>query len=177
MISRSQHVLLLTGAPGVGKTTVIRRVADSLAGRRLAGFYTEEIRADGSRQGFRLTTFDGREIVMAHVDLPKHDRLGKYGVDVAAIDNIVEKALRLDEEPDIYLIDEIGKMECLSERFVRAVRQILDYKKPVVATVSQQGAGLIAAVKRRQDTELWEVTRANRDELAAAIVAWLGFGR
>lgn len=114
---------------------------------------------------------------MAHVDLPKHDRLGKYGVDVAAIDNIVEKALRLDEEPDIYLIDEIGKMECLSERFVRAVRQILDYKKPVVATVSQQGAGLIAAVKRRQDTELWEVTRANRDELAAAIVAWLGFGR
>jgi nucleoside-triphosphatase THEP1 len=35
-------ILLLTGAPGVGKTTVLRKVAAGLPDRRLAGFYTED---------------------------------------------------------------------------------------------------------------------------------------
>ena len=36
--------LLITGTPGVGKTTVIRRVAERLEPERTRGFYTEEIR-------------------------------------------------------------------------------------------------------------------------------------
>ncbi|MFZ1060598.1 MAG: nucleoside-triphosphatase, partial [Candidatus Rokuibacteriota bacterium] len=50
---REGHVLLITGNPGSGKTTVIRRVAAALSGRRLGGFYTEEIRVGGERRGFR----------------------------------------------------------------------------------------------------------------------------
>ena len=34
------QVLLLTGVPGIGKTTVVRRVAARLEGRRLKGFTT-----------------------------------------------------------------------------------------------------------------------------------------
>jgi nucleoside-triphosphatase THEP1 len=52
-------VVLLTGRPGIGKTTVIRRSADLLAGRPIAGFYTDEIRVAGQRQGFRITAFSG----------------------------------------------------------------------------------------------------------------------
>ena len=54
-----QHVLLITGAPGIGKTTVIQRVANELKHKGLRGFYTEEIREDGERRGFRLVGFDG----------------------------------------------------------------------------------------------------------------------
>lgn len=72
-----QH-LLLTGVPGVGKTTVVRRVAESLAGNQLDGFYAEEIREAGVRQGFRLLSFDGREWLIAHVDLGKRYRVSKY---------------------------------------------------------------------------------------------------
>jgi nucleoside-triphosphatase len=72
----------LTGVPGIGKTTVIRHVADRLKERNLGGFYTEEMREHGVRRGFRHVGFDGMERVIAHVDIPKVHRVGKYGVEV-----------------------------------------------------------------------------------------------
>jgi nucleoside-triphosphatase THEP1 len=45
------HVLLITGGPGIGKTTVTQRIADELRNKGLRGFYTEEIREKGERHG------------------------------------------------------------------------------------------------------------------------------
>lgn len=171
----SKHVLLLTGRPGVGKTTVIRKVAARLSGLRLAGFYTEEIRGpDGSRTGFRARTIDGRERTIADVRLASSRRVGKYGVDVGALDELTESELRLRDDVDLYLIDEIGKMECLSVRFVRGVIRLLGSAKPILATVGARGSGLIADVKRQPDATLWEVTTGGREDLPDRIVAWLG---
>lgn len=79
-------ILLLTGAPGVGKTTVLRKVAAGLSSWKVAGFYTEEIRSThGDRYGFRMVCFDGRSGVMALADFHGPHRIGKYGVDVAVI--------------------------------------------------------------------------------------------
>ena len=88
--------LLLTGTPGIGKTTVIRRVVAQLELRQLRGFYTKEIREGGQRRGFRLLGFQGQERVIAHTAFPKSHRVGKYGVDVAAID---EAAALLAPDP------------------------------------------------------------------------------
>ena len=169
---REGHVLLITGNPGSGKTTVIRRVAAALSGQRLGGFYTEEIRVGGERRGFRLTTFDGRDRVMAHVEFRGPHRVGKYGVDVSVIDELAESALAVKAEPDVYLVDEIGKMECLSPRFVAALRGLLNSRKPVVATIARRGGGFITEVKARKDAELWEVTRANRDGMPQEVLTW-----
>ena len=165
-------MLLLTGAPGIGKTTVIRRVAAEFGAIRLRGFYTEEIREDGERRGFRLVTFEGEECVIAHVAFPKGHRVGKYGVDVAAVD-AAASLLAPDPAVQVFLVDEIGKMECLSERFVAAMRALLKGQSPVVAAVGLSGRGFIAEVKRLEACLLWEVTHANRDELPPRIVAWL----
>lgn len=167
------HVLLLTGAPGVGKTTMMRRVAEALGERRAAGFLTDEIRERGARRGFRLVTLDGREWVMAHVGLSKQARIGKYGVDIAAIDAATGVALALRPGIEIYLVDEIGRMECLAPRFVSAMEDLLDSGRVVIATIARHGEGFIRAVKARSDCVLWEVTRANRDRLPAQILAWL----
>ena len=169
------HVLLLTGRPGVGKTTVIRKVAAGLAGR-LGGFYTEEIRVDGERRGFSLTSFDGRQGVMAHVDFRGRDRVGRYGVDVAVIDELAASTLGLSRDASVYLVDEIGKMECLSPAFVKAMRALLDSPKKVVATIGARGGGFIAEVKSREDAETLVVTPGNRDELPDRVLAWLGRG-
>jgi len=168
-----QRVLLLTGAPGVGKTTVIRRVAESLGPNQLRGFYTEEIREDGERRGFCLISFNRTAHVIAHVNFPKTHAVGKYGVDVRALDDAA-RLLRPQPEARIYLVDEIGKMECLSDRFVAAMRALLFCEAPVVATVGARGEGFIAEVKRLPECELWEVTASNRNDLPARIVAWLG---
>ena len=165
-------VLLLTGSPGIGKTTVIRRVAEQIKDRRLGGFYTEEIREAVERRGFRLLGFDGTETVIAHVGFPRRYSVGKYGVDVGAIDAAVS-LLALDAATDCYLVDEIGKMECLSERFVEAMRGLLNGPAPMIATVALRGSGFIAEAKASEGVTMWRLTEENRDDLPNCALRWL----
>ena len=158
------RTLLLTGPPGVGKTTVIRRLAQRLKDRRLGGFCTAELREGRERRGFRLVSFTGQEAVIAHVTFPKAYRVGKYGVDVAALENAAA-LLAPDADVDLFLVDEIGKMECLAPGLVAAIERLLDSGRPLVATVAAKGSGLVAVVKERPDVELVQVTRENRDTL------------
>jgi nucleoside-triphosphatase len=167
------HALLLTGKPGVGKTTVINRVAAGLLGVSIGGFVTDEIREGGRRVGFELRVFGGTTRSFAHVRLSSPHRVGSYGVDVGSLDAVAREALALDDGTELYLVDEIGKMECFSKDFCTAIRALLDARRPLVATVASHGGGLIADVKRRSDVDLWEVTRGNRDALPARISAWL----
>lgn len=173
MATRPTPVLLLTGPPGVGKTTVLRTVAGRLTGRRLAGFYTEEIRAGGRRLGFRAVPFAGPPRDMARVDFPGPARVSRYGVDLGVIEALVRDTLDRSRDADLCLIDEIGKMECLAPAFVAAVRAWLGSGRPVIATVARTGGGLIAEVKARPGAVVWEVTRANRDALPERVLAWL----
>lgn len=175
------HILLITGTPGIGKTTVLRKVSERLGSTRIRGFYTEELREQGVRRGFRLVGFHGSEGIIAHVDLPHRPRVGKYGVDVAMLDRLCRTTLGTQKDVAVYLVDEIGKMECLSTAFVKAMRTLLDSDWLVVATIGKKGGDFIDEVKARADAEMLEVTLVNRDSLPAEVIDWLdqrgaGFG-
>ena len=163
--------LLLTGLPNVGKTTVIRKVHEQLDPSSIGGFVTDEIRKKGRRVGFRLCTFDGSEAVLSHVNIRSPHRVGRYGVDLEALDRLTATALAGGKK--VYLVDEIGKMECFSKNFVRAITALLDSEGPVVATVALKGGGFIGAVKKKSDVEVWEVTRANRNEIPGRVLRWI----
>jgi nucleoside-triphosphatase len=169
-----QTNLLVTGPPGIGKTTMMRRLAERLTERWIAGFVTDEIREKGNRAGFALSPFGPTERkIMAHKDLVSLKRVGRYGVDVECIDYITDLTLSVRASADVFLVDEIGKMECFSERFVHAMRALLDDPRPVVATVAIRGPGLIEEVKNRDDVILWTLTRENRDDMPDRITDWI----
>jgi nucleoside-triphosphatase len=163
--------LLLTGPPGCGKTTVTRRVVERLEHRRLAGFYTQEIRQHGQRVGFEAIGLGGRLATLAHVDFQGKDRVGRYGVDVDAFEAIVQEELgqRL-KTMDLFVIDEIGKMEFLSAFFTEAVTRVLDDPAPVLATIAVKGGGFLAQIRARPDVEIVTVAATNRDRLPDELV-------
>ncbi|MBN1954314.1 MAG: nucleoside triphosphatase [Anaerolineae bacterium] len=172
------HSLLLTGRPGVGKTTLIQRVLAGLPGLRLAGFATAEIRDERGRLGFRAAALDGPEIVLAHVEKRSPYRVGKYGVDVAAFERAIVPLLDVRRrDVDLFVVDEIGKMECFAATFVAAVEQLLADPRPFLGTIALRGPAVIATVRGRPDVVLREVTRDNRDalvdEIVAQVRAWL----
>ncbi|MGH8701890.1 MAG: nucleoside-triphosphatase [Burkholderiales bacterium] len=164
--------LLLTGRPGIGKTTVIRRVADALKGERIAGIYTEELRSRGERTGFRIVTLDGRSRLMASIDIRSPHRVGKYGVDVSAVDAIAEATLA-PHSAQVFLVDEIGKMECFSIASVEAVRRLLAANRLIMASVAFKGGGLVEEVKRLPRVVFREVTAQNRDRLPREVIQWV----
>lgn len=169
----SCNVLLISGVPGIGKTTVVQKVLHSLEDHTVAGFYTKEIRINRIRKGFELVTLDGDKFVMAHIDIDSPCRVSKYGVNVMAIDAAVEKTLSNERDAEIYIIDEIGKMECFSNIFVQEVSWLLESGKLFVATISLKGNGFISEVKNRDGVELWEITKQNRDAIPAKVREWI----
>jgi nucleoside-triphosphatase len=164
--------ILLTGAPGCGKTTVIRRLAGRLGDLRLAGFYTQEVRERGQRVSFEAMSLSGRRALLAHVRSRSRHRVGRYGVDPEQLEPLVQEELAGAGAVDIFLIDEVGKMELLCPAFVEVVPRLLGGTVPVVLTAAQKGRGLIAQVKARADVRLVTVTEQNRDGFPEELERW-----
>lgn len=162
---------LLEGQPGIGKTTLLRTIADRLSSWPIGGFFTEEIREKGQRVGFRIETFAGQSGVLSHVDQKSGPRVGRYRVDIPTFEGIgVEGLVKALQESDIILFDEIGKMELFSNRFREIVLRCLDADKPVLATVMSYSQSFVDQIRARPDVQLIKVTIHNRDELANKLV-------
>ena len=165
--------LLLTGKPGCGKTTIIREVVEILS-RPAAGFFTQEVRGrDGRRSGFAVVTLDGRRGTLSDINLKGPHRVGRYGVDLECVDLLAVASMYPSDDEQVIVIDEIGKMECLSRAFRDAARRALDGPNPVLGTVAVGGTAFIREVRQRPDVDLIEVTIGNRDRLVGELVETL----
>jgi nucleoside-triphosphatase len=174
-MKRRKHILI-TGLPGSGKTTLFRRLVDKLQHLNPVGFYTSEIRKGGTRRGFDLCSLDGRTGLLAHVEFRTGFRVGKYGVDISGFEAFLKGIPSLDPQTGPVMIDEIGKMECLSDRFREMIEDILDSEKQLIATIAQKGGGLIANLKKHSDAQLFTLTRENQDILFDQIVEAVSWG-
>jgi nucleoside-triphosphatase len=84
---------LLTGMPGTGKTSLIKEAVSALD-VRTGGFYTEEMRLAGIRQGFRIVTLDGQIAPLAHINIRSPFRVSKYGVETGGLETVEVPALQ-----------------------------------------------------------------------------------
>jgi len=168
-----KRALLLTGKPGTGKTALIK---EALAGTKVkrGGFYTEEIRTGGIRQGFRIVTLDGQEAILAHVGISSPYQVSKYRVDTDSLNRVGVSALRQAlKESDLIVIDEIGKMELLSSQFREAVTQAINSGKKVLGTITLNPHPFADEIKRHPEVETLLVTRDNRTEVMRKVLNWL----
>lgn len=160
----------ITGLPSVGKTSTLLKVVNSLEDKRriVGGMVTEEIQEKGQRVGFKVTNWlTKEEAVLAHVSISSDIRVAKYGVDLAALEKIgviaIEQAVK---EAEVIIIDEVGKMEMESPKFVKAVEAALDCDKPLLMTLHKKSRNpLLQDIRRRDDIRILEVTPINKNLL------------
>lgn len=171
---------LVIGPPRSGKTTALARTVDRLreVGIVVGGLASPEVRVDGNRVGFDAVDLArpaaGRER-MADVSFTGGPTVGKYGVDVDAVDRVAVPAIRdAVADADCVVIDEIAPMQVASARFVDATRTALDAPVPVLAAIQTASTdGFVGAVKAREDVVRFAVEQEARDELPGRLAAWV----
>jgi len=171
--------LLLEGRPGIGKSTLARRLLALLQQARVpvAGFTTRELRTGGRREGFAVEAVSGARGILAHVELPGPPRVGRYGVDLATFERVALPALRAPRTGGVVVVDELGKMELASAAFCEAVADLLARDVAVVATVHLGHHRFTDALKRRPDIRVLRVTDGTRDALPEQLMDRLIGGR
>ncbi len=164
--------LLLTGPPGSGKTTLIRKAVERLRAKA-GGFYTTEIREEGQRVGFEIVTLEGERTVLAHVRFSSPHRVGRYGVDVEALDRAGVPALRKAIRSGLIVVDEIGKMELCSQAFREAVLEALEQGEKLLGTIMLAPHPWADGIKRDWRVSVLWVARDNREAVLQQILDWL----
>jgi nucleoside-triphosphatase THEP1 len=163
--------LFLTGDPGCGKTTAIRKLAERLKPHvAMTGFTTEEFRKDGRRAGFRGVTLDGRNFELARVGAESPYRVGPYGVLLEGLESVGIPALKPASPDELIVLDVVSKMESFSEPFQEAVLELLEGPNPVLGTVAPHGVGFVKKVRQHKNVELVRLTRKSRDGMIGEIL-------
>lgn len=171
-----KNIILLTGRPGCGKTTIIKRIIPDLP-KPVDGFYTQEIRhtagahGKGIRLGFELITLDGHHGILAHVD-PKltggktTPRIGRYFVSLRTMHTLAVPSLQnAVVQGGWAVVDEIGPMELLSESFHQTLETLLSSEINILGSIVQRSTPLGDLIKARSDVTLIELLPQRRDEV------------
>jgi nucleoside-triphosphatase len=162
-----ERILLLTGRPGVGKTSVMSRFVELMknAGYAVGGMVSREVRQGSNRVGFEIVDLaSGKKGWLARVSQKSGTRVGKYWVNIQNLEAIgVEAILDAVKNSDVIAIDEIGPMELKSQKFKDAVSRAAEGSKLVIAVVHwKAGDVTIDSIKARDDVKLYDVTAENR---------------
>jgi len=132
---------IITGRPGVGKTTIVMRVVQLLLqeGISVGGMYTRELRVGGVREGFELVDVaSNRKGVLAHVGLKNGPRVGRYVVNISDLESLGVAVIRDSlANKDVTVVDEVGPMELKSSLFRDVVDELISTNSLAVVTAHQ----------------------------------------
>ena len=162
--------IFITGLPGCGKTSLVIAILKELK-LNASGFYTEEIREKGTRKGFKIITLDGREGILAHVNVKSPYQVSKYKVNIEDLEKLgVKSILDTLNQNKVIIIDEVGKAEMYSEKFKKAVEAALDSKNKILGTIMLKPNPFCDKIKRRQDTKVFYLMKENFKEIKEEII-------
>jgi nucleoside-triphosphatase len=167
---RLKRLFFITGAPGIGKTTVLLKTVEALKnmGFRVGGMLSREVRERGTRVGFEIVDFETEERGwLAHVNQPDGPQVSKYRVNLRDLETLGAASIRnAVAKAQIVIIDEIGPMELFSPAFKEAAIQAINSDKPVLGVIHHRARDpLIDSIRTRDDAEIIEVTYTNRGHI------------
>jgi len=169
--------ILLTGRPGVGKTTLLIETIRELEGRglKVGGMISREVRAGSVRLGFEISDLaSGQKGWLAHVEQPEGPQIGKYRVNLKDLVEIGVNAINRaasDSTISVIAIDEIGPMELYSDDFKTAVEKAVEAEKPLIGTIHYKARStLIDRIRSRSDVKILEITHDNRSYVKRTIL-------
>jgi nucleoside-triphosphatase len=165
----------LTGMPGIGKSTVVRKVIERIRkeGITVGGMTSSDLRYGSARVGFEIRNLmTGETGVLAHINQATGPRIGKYRVKSEDLERIgAEAIISAIKDADLIAIDEVGPMELTSGRFKDAVQAALACGKPLLGTIHRSAQDqLVQAIKRDASVEVIVVTNENRDSLPSILL-------
>lgn len=165
--------IIVTGRPGIGKTTIFNKVINNLKNNvKVGGIICPEVREGYSRIGFRIKDLlTEEEEWLAHKYLFKEGpRIGKYIVNPSAGVFGSQALKRALKEADLIGIDEIGPMELRLTDLRRSIIKVLESNKPVITVVHYRLRDPVIT-RLLEDAEKYIVTLENRSFLADKIIS------
>jgi nucleoside-triphosphatase len=164
----------LTGQPGIGKTTIVERLASHFSshGVRIGGFTTSEVRESGQRVGFKIADLSSRHSGwLSRKDNGEGPRIGSYRVITEDLEKFGVTSLEraIADPVNLILIDEIGPMEMTSASFRRSITRVFSAHKPTLATV-KLGSRYPEVENVRDSCLQFEITFASRDSIYQKLV-------
>ena len=180
--------LFLTGPSGYGKSTMIRRELDERM-HRAGGFCTCRERNDqGHVCGFEIHSADGYGPRDRFLDLTGE----KPRIDLEVFSTVGLDYLRSARERQFAVLDEIGGVELLNERFMDELARYLNDSHPCIGVMKGAGpAGtlvdmmgltvryelarraLFEHLRQDPDTELVEMACPDDPNALAAVREWV----
>lgn len=165
--------ILLTGEPGIGKSTVVAKVAACFVDNA-NGILAKEIRGeDGQRVGFEAANLAGEAKLLSHRSLIKSDKVvgNKYHVDTKVIDNFIVPELQKGlSSGRLIIMDEIGRMQSLSKSFLTIVDELLAAKGDFLGTIVLDPEPWSIHFKKHPSVILVNVVIENRDHLSGLLI-------
>lgn len=158
-------LIVVRGFPRTGKTTLVKKLIQEAGS--FEGFYTEEVLQNGNRIGFDVVTCDGNRYPLARTGSGR-PRVGKYLVFLDRFNELCQKMIQeLKDSPGLLVIDEVGKMELMSESFHQLLEKIATFNQKTVLLTA--GKTIKHRLIERAD-KLIELTRENREAVLAELI-------
>ncbi len=117
-----------------------------------------------------MKTVDNKEALLGHEVIKSRFHIRRYGISIENVETLAVPSIIPKSEDEIIILDEIGKMECFSEKFCEAATKALDGPNVVLGTIAVGGTDFIRKVKERKDIKIYEVTAQNRNELPEQLI-------
>lgn len=182
-MSMIPKILLFTGKPGIGKTTLLKTIVNHLDANAVTGFYTSEIRIEGRRQGFQIEMMGtGQKGLLASPDIPGDIRFGtllpdgrrRLGITLEFLEEVACPIIYSPHSDiKIVVIDEIGPMQISSPVFRNVLETLLLNKLTILASIADSDDSFISSIRNNESSALFIMNKSNRDILSSALSLYL----